>query len=219
MTDSDPALVRHDDVPASPARPRSWLPVAFAAIALALIAAGAGWWYLNNRQAIPDWDRLPVLDLAAPAGDAFRDETPWVNLRLMTAGPGEEHVLGVRITPRTQQVTPVPSSSPSARITALTAQPLSSEAAAETLALQPDPEIDGAFIAASPLVEAGWWLLSVEMGGAEDAEFYLLIPDPNLSGPGAVPTTGSSPEAEAQFRRGSETLTALRDVRFTQWIA
>ena len=146
-----------------------------------------------------------MLDLAAPAGDAFRDETPWVNLRLMTAGPGEEHVLRVQITPRTRQVTPVPSSAPPARITSLTARPLSSEAAAaETLALQPDPETEGAFIASSPLDEAGWWRLSVEVDGAEDAaEFYLLIPDPNLSGPGAVPTTGSSPEGEALFRRGN----------------
>jgi hypothetical protein len=221
MTDSDQTLVRTADVPASPARRRSWLPVAFAAITLALIAAGAGWWFLNNQQTIPDWDRLPVLDLAAPAGDAFRDETPWVNLRLMTTGPGEEHVLGVRITPKTRQVTPVPSSAPSARITSLTARPLSSEGAtAETLALQPDPKTEGAFIASSPLDEAGWWRLSVEVEGEEDAaEFYLRIPDPNLSGPGAVPTSGSSPEGEALFRRGIETLTALRDVRFTQWIA
>jgi hypothetical protein len=221
MSDSDPTLVRHDDVSAGPARRRSWLPVAFAAIALALIAAGAGWWFLSNRQTIPDWDRVPVLDLAAPAGDAFRDETPWVNLHLMTAGPGEEHVLRVRITPRTRQVTPVPSSVPTGRIISLTARPLSSEAAAgETLALQPDPETEGAFIASSPLDEAGWWRLSVEVDGAKDAaEFYLRIPDPNLRGPGAVPTTGSSPDGEALFRRGSETLTTLRDVRFTQWIA
>ena len=72
MTDSDTTLLRQDDVPASPARGRSWLPVAFAAIALAMIAAGAGWWFLNSRATIPEWDRLPALDLAAPAGDAFR---------------------------------------------------------------------------------------------------------------------------------------------------
>jgi hypothetical protein len=221
MIDSDTTLVRQDEVPASPARRRSWLPVAFAAIALALIAAGAGWWFLNNRQTIPDWDRLPALDLAAPAGDAFRDETPWVNLRLMTAGPGEENVLRVQVTPRTRQVTPFPSSAPTARITSLTARHLSGESAAdETLTLQPDPEAEDAFIASSPLEEAGWWRLSVEVDGAADAaEFYLLIPDPNLSGPGAVPTSGSSPEGEAVFRRGVEALTTLRDVRFTQWIA
>ncbi len=102
MSDSE-ALVRQDDNPARPGRRRSWLPAAFAAIALALIAAGAGWWFLNNRQAIPEWDRLPALDLAAPAGDAFRADTPWVNLRLTTGRPGEENGLRVQITPRTRQ--------------------------------------------------------------------------------------------------------------------
>src|SRR5687767_4477651 len=109
MTDSDTTLVRHDDVPANSPRRRSSLPVALAAIVLALIAAGAGWWYLNSRQTIPEWDRLPALDLAAPAGDAFHADTPWVNLRLLTARPGEENVLNVRITPRTGQATPVAS--------------------------------------------------------------------------------------------------------------
>ena len=88
MSDSD-ALVKQDDKPASPDRRGSWLPVAFAAIALSLIAAAAGWWFLNSRQAIPEWERLPALDLAAPAGDAFRADTPWVSLRLTTEQPGE----------------------------------------------------------------------------------------------------------------------------------
>lgn len=221
MTDSDTTLVRHDDTPASPARRRAWLPVAFAAIALALIAAGAGWWFFNSRETIPEWDRLPVLDLAAPAGDAFRGDTPWVNLRLTTARPGEENVLRVQITPRTRQATPVPTSAPPARISSLTAQPLSGEpASAESLTLQPDPDTEGAFIASSPLDQAGWWRLSVELDGAEDAaEFYLLIPDPNLNGPNTVPVSASSPQGETAFGRGIEALTTLRDVRFTQWIA
>jgi hypothetical protein len=220
MTDSDPTLVRHD-APASPARRRPWLPVAVAALALALIAAAAGWWFFNNRQTIPEWDRLPALDFAAPAGDAFASDTPWVNLRLMTARPGEENVLRVQITPRTPAATPVPASAPPAKITSLSAQPLSGEPdAAENLALQPDPENEGAFIASSPLDHAGWWRLSVEVEGVEDAaEFYLLIPDPNLNGPNAVPKSEASPEGEALFRRGIEVLTGLRDVRFTQWIA
>jgi hypothetical protein len=62
--------------------------------------------------------------------------------------------------------------------------------------------------------------LSVEVDGAEQAaEFYLLIPDPNLNGPNAVPREQASAEGEALFQRGMETLTSLRDVRFTQWIA
>jgi hypothetical protein len=221
MTDSNTLLVREDDVSTSPARRRSWLPVAFAVITLALIAAGAGWWFLNSRQAIPEWDRQPALDLAAPAGDAVRGDTPWVSLRLITGRPGEENRLHVQITPGTRQATPVPTSAPPARITSLTARPLSGEQAApETLALQPDPETEGAFLASFPLDQAGWWRFSVEVDGAEQAaEFYLLIPDPNLNGPNAVPRGEPSPEGEALYRRGIEALTSLRDVRFTQWIA
>ena len=221
MTDSDTALVRQDDVLTNPARRRTWLPVALAVIALALVAAGAGWWYLNSRQAIPEWDRLPALDLTAPAGDAFRGDTPWVNLRLITGRPGEENGFYVQITPKTLRATPVPASASPARVTSLTAQALSGEPAApETLALQPDPQTEGAFLASSPLDRAGWWRLSVDVDGAEDAaEFYLLIPDPNLNGPNAVPKSGSSAEGEAIFQRGMEAITNLRDVRFTQWIA
>ncbi len=81
MTDSDRALVRQDDAADSPAQHRSWLLVMFAAIGLALIAAAAGWWFLNSRETIPEWERLPALNLAAPAGDAFDDETPWTPQR------------------------------------------------------------------------------------------------------------------------------------------
>ena len=53
----------------------------------------------------------------------------------------------------------------------------------------------------------------------EAAEFHLLIPDPNINGPAAVPVSESSAEGEALFQRGMEAITTLRDVRFTQWIA
>jgi len=220
LSDSD-ALVRHDDRSTNADRRGSRLAIVVAAIVLALIAAGAGWWFLNSRQSIPEWDRLPALDLAAPAGDAFRGDTPWVNLRLITGRPGEENGLRVQITPRTPQASAASASIPPARITSLMAQPLSGEQVApETLALQPDPQSEGAFLATAPLDPGGWWRFSVEVdGAAQAAEFYLLIPDPNLNGPNAVPKSGSSAEGEALFQRGIEVLTSLRDVRFTQWIA
>ena len=219
MTDSDRTLVRRDAAD-RPAQRRSWLPVVFAAIALALVAAAAGWWYLSNRAAIPEWDRLPALDLAAPAGDALASNTPRVSLHLTGMRPGDENGIRVQITPRTQQSTAEPAAA-TPRISSLTAQPLSGgPASAKTLALQPDPDAAGAFVASSPLDPVGWWRLSVEVdSAASPAEFYLLIPDPNVNGPNTVPTSASSAEGEALFRRGIETLTALRDVRFTQWIA
>jgi hypothetical protein len=214
-------LVRQDDAPDGGTRPRSWLPIAAVAIALALLAAGAGWWFLARPQAIPDWDRVPQLDFAAPAGDAFLGDTPWVSLRVAPARPGEENVLRAQMTPRTERGTPAPVTQPASRIIALTAQPFSEAGTPpETLALQPDPEAEGALVTASQLSGSGWWRFRTEVeGAAEAAEFYLLMPDPNVNGPAAVPVDASSPEAEALFQRGMEAITTLRDVRFTQWIA
>ena len=200
---------------------RSWLPIAILVLVLALVAAGAGWWFLARPQAIAAWDRVPQLDLAAPAGDAFLGDTPWVSLRLAPARPDEENVLRVQITPRARRGTPVPTTNPVSRIVALTAQPLSEAGTPpETLALQQDPEAEGVLVATSQLSASGWWRFGAEIEAAgEAAEFYLLIPDPNINGPAAVSATASSPEGEALFQRGMAAITGLRHVRFTQWIA
>jgi len=216
---TDTPLVRPDDTFARPAARAPWLPIAIAVVAVALLAAGAGWWFLGARQTIPDWDRLAEINLAAPAGDAFQDETPWVQLRLGTARPGEENAL--RLSLDAPRGTPVPSGAASPRIVALTAQLLSGDPTApETLPVQPDPAADGWLITTSPFDREGWWRLGVALDGAgETAEFYLLLPDPNINGPNAVPDFGTSPEGEAIFRRGMDATTALHSVRFTQWIA
>jgi len=217
MTDSDSPLVRQDDKPIDETPRRSWLPVAIVSIALALLAAGAGWWFFARSEPLPDWDRLPELNLAAPAGDAFRNDTPWVVLRMAPARPGEENTL--RVSLEAPRGIPVASDSTNPRITALTAQSLAGDnPPPETLEMQLDPV--GTLTATTSLDPAGWWRIRAEVDGAEGvAEFHLLIPDPNVNGPNAVPGSESSPEGEALFRRGMASITTLRDVRFTQWIA
>lgn len=212
-------LVQPDDAVARPARRTSWLPIAIVAIALALLAAGAGWWFLSARETIPDWERLAALSLSAPTGDAFQGETPWVNLQLSPGRPGEENT--VRVSLEAPRGAPISSSASSPRIVAITAWSLAGESAPpETLALEPDPATDGAFLATSSLDRAGWWRIAVEVEGApRPAEFHLLLPDPNLNGPNAVPDVGTSVEGEALFQRGLEGITGLSSVQFTQWIA
>src|SRR6185503_8849169 len=105
-------------------------------------AAGGAWWYVNGRQQAPDWDRVPDIALAAPAGDAFRDDTPWVALDLAPAKPGEANT--VRLAVRTREGTPTPSMAASTRIADLTVQAISGSGEPQTLALQPDPGISGA---------------------------------------------------------------------------
>ena len=51
-------------------------------------------------------------------------------------------------------------------------------------------------------------------GVAARARFWLVLPDPNVTGTGPEPA--SDPEARALFTRGLESLTALRSVRYTQ---
>jgi len=142
-----------------------------------------------------------------------------VQLRLSPARPGEENTLQVSLA--APRGTPVPSTAPGPRITGLTAQPLTAGAPTPQLdALLPSPGDEGWLAATSALEGEGWWRLSVAVdGAAADAEFYLLLPDPNLNGPNAVPASGSSAEGEAVFHRGMDAITALRSVRFTQWLA
>ena len=83
--------------------------------------------------------------------------------------------------------------------------------------LQPDPS--GALFAGTvTLPGAGWWQADVTVtpvdGVAARARFWLVLPDPNVTGTGPDPT--SDPEAQALFARGLESLTSLRSVRYTQ---
>src|SRR3954453_22574784 len=95
-------LVRQGDAADRTTSRRPWLPVAIAALALALLAAGAGWWFLGRPQTIPDWEHLAEIDLASPAGDAFRSNTPWVSLHMSPARAGEDNAIRVQITPRSK---------------------------------------------------------------------------------------------------------------------
>jgi hypothetical protein len=217
MTDSP--LITADETAQPPARRNPWLHVGIVVVVLALVAAGAGWWWLNARQSIPDWDRLTEVVLTAPAGDAFAEETPWVQLRLAPLRPGEENSL--RVSLEAPRGVPVPASDTGTRIVAMTVQPLDGGASQpEPLSLEPESGSDGSLVAIAPLDHAGWWRFAVEVVGAEQpAQFNLLLPDPNINGPNAVGDFASSAEGEALFQRGLAATTALQSVRYTQWIA
>lgn len=213
---SETPLIRQEEAPPRTPRRTPWAPIVVAAAVAALVAAAVSWWFFAGRQAIPDWERLTVLDLAAPAGDAFADETPWVVLQLSPARPGDQNTL--RLSLESPRGSPLPATEAASRIESLTARPLASDASAEDLVLQPEPGPDGAMAATAPLDRAGWWRFRVEVAGAErPAEFHLMLPDPNINGPNAVPGSPSSAEAEAVIQRGLAATAALQSVRYTQW--
>jgi hypothetical protein len=85
------------------------------------------------------------------------------------------------------------------------------------LHLQPDPS-GALFAGTATLPSEGWWQADVTVTPADSvaarARFWLVLPDPNVTGAGPEPT--GDPEAQALFARGLESLTSLRSVRYTQ---
>jgi hypothetical protein len=215
MTNTE--LVRASESSRRPSQ-RRWLPAAIvAALLIAIIAVGA-WWLLAGRSAAPDWDRVAALDLKAPTGDAFDEKTPWVMLHLAPGKPGATNTISARLVARTG--TPIASAGPAQSITEITAQHLVPGSAPESLPLQPASSPDGTVSTSSPLDGSGWWHLRVTVdGAARPADYYVLLPDPNINGPAAVPTSATTPEAEAVYARGMQSMTSLQDVQFTQWMA
>ena len=85
------------------------------------------------------------------------------------------------------------------------------------LPVQPDSSA-ALFTGAVTLRSTGWWQADVSIippdGVAARARFWLVLPDPNVTGRGLDPA--SDPEAQSLFARGLGSLTALRSVRYTQ---
>ncbi|MGC4105646.1 MAG: copper resistance protein CopC [Thermomicrobiales bacterium] len=63
----------------------------------------------------------------------------------------------------------------------------------------------------------GWWRLTVRINRASQqgtvAEFYLLLPDPNVHGFDAPTVPRNDPDAQQVFQRGLTTLTSLTSMR------
>jgi hypothetical protein len=211
---TDTPLVQEKNVPAPRSRRTAPLAIALAVVALAIVAGGAAWWFYTARQAVPDWDRTSDVDLAAPAGDAFAETAPWLDLQLSPARPSEPNTIHISLAMRSG--TPVPGDMEHPRITALTAQSLAGDDDPAPLSLERDA--DGSVTASALLDEAGWWHLNSALDDGNSVDFYLLLPDPNVNGPGSVPTSDSSADGEALFQRGIAGITGLRSVRFTQWL-
>jgi hypothetical protein len=130
--------------------------------------------------------------------------------------PGEENTLRIatgftRGTPTAAEDLP--------RVTAVTAQPVTGQPPGPG-SVEIDPAEPSELSATLPLDQSGWQHIRVEIAGsATPAEFYLLVPDPNINGPNAVPALASSAEAEAVYQRGLASTTALQSVRYTEWVS
>jgi hypothetical protein len=218
-TMTDGPLVRQGERPAPTARRPSRAAIVLALAVLILVAGGVAWWFTLGRAPADDWDRLALVDLAAPAGDAFQPDTPWVRLQFQPGRPGEPNTLHFAL--GSPSGTPIPAGAAAPRIVSATVQRLVGDVGpAEPLALQ--PQSDGSFVATTPLDHTSWWRVSVSVAAGQDAAaavFMLLAPDPNINGPHSVPMPQPAPDAQALYQRGLTDLTALHSIRYTQWIA
>lgn len=98
------------------------------------------------------------------------------------------------------------------------------EQTAEPLSVETEPAEHGRVaVDGLPFDQEGWWRLAVMLSRPNSGEiavpFYLLLPDPNIYGPDAVPIAPSPPEAVAVYERGLKTMTALHRVRYRQTMA
>ena len=198
---------------------RRWLPAAIAVVIMAVVAAAvAGWWFLAGPGKEPDWARSAEVNLLAPSGDAFAADATWVRLELAPARPGVANT--VKVTLGAASGTPVPGTE-NVQLASLTAQPLPGDpASAAPIALTSAP--DGVSTGTASFATPGWWriIATVSAGAARaNTEFYLLLPDPNVNGPGAPPKLASSAAGEDLFARGSAAIAALQSVQYTQLMA
>ena len=160
---------------------------------------------------------VELADVVPVDRTAFAAESATIHLLTQPASPGVQ-TLVVRLTNGSGgaiALDPVPE-------VAVTWTQLSTNAgeddpAVATSILQPAPS--GALFTGSVTAPTvGWWQVDVIVtppdGIASRARFWLVLPDPNVTGQGIDPT--EDPEARALYERGLESLTALRSVRYTQ---
>lgn len=196
---------------------RKPLIIGLVVLLLAAVAAAGAWWYTSMRVKPAEWARVPSIGLLAPAGDAFVADTPWVTLQLEPAQTGQPNNL--RLSLLSLQGTPIASDAANPGIESLSAVPIGG-GAPQPVAVQPEPSATYARIGSATFDQGGWWQLSAMVDGAsKPADFYLLVPDPNINGPGAVASNSSSADGEALYRRGLDAITAMQSVRYTQWLA
>jgi hypothetical protein len=160
---------------------------------------------------------VELADVVPVDGAAFGAESATISLLTQLASPGTQ-TLVVRLSDGNGgaiALDPVPDVEVS--WTPFSTSAGDDDPAVHMSTLQPDPS--GALFTGGGMVPtAGWWQADVIVtppgGVAARARFWLVLPDPNVTGQGLDPAT--DPQARALFARGLESLTSLRSVRYTQ---
>lgn len=189
-----------------PKTTRRYAGLAILILALALVGLLAT--SLRNSTAEETEPRL--LDLAVPVAGQAPGEDLFVRLQIQPARRGE-NTFTVLAAGADRSPLPQPAS-----LVRLGFVNLGQETATETIETQPDGT-GGYAATGTQLGDDGWWRIeaTIQRAGQQDmvAQFYLLLPDPNLYGSDAVPVPASSPEAMAVYERGRAAFTSLHRMR------
>jgi copper transport protein len=162
---------------------------------------------------------VELADVVAVDRAAFGMESATIHVLTQPASPGAQSLV-VRLTDgQGGAVVLDPAPEVTVTWTPLTPDDGVDEPGVQTAILDVSPDLLGAlFIGRVTLPSAGWWQADVNItppdGVAARARFWLVLPDPNVTGTGPEPA--GDPEAQALFARGLESLTSLRSVRYTQ---
>ena len=191
---------------------------ALASVAL-FFAAVLGLMALPGRVATATLAGVELADVVPVDRTAFGMESATIHLLTQPMSPGAQ-TLVVRLTDG-HGGTLALDQEPEVAVawTPLTADDEVDEPRMETVILQVPPDLPGGlYSGTATLPDPGWWQADVTVtppnGVAARARFWLVLPDPNVTGAG--PESAGDPEARAHFARGLESLTSLRSVRYTQ---
>ena len=195
---------------------------ALALLAL-LLAAALALMALPGTVARPTLAGVALADVVAVDRAAFGMESATIHLLTQPVSPGAQSVIVHLTGGHGAALALDPAPDVEVTWTPLSAGAENDESVAEAAVrnvpsrLQPDPS--GALFAGTvTLPSVGWWQADVTVtpadGIAARARFWLVLPDPNVTGAGPEPSDDR--EAQALFARGLASLTSLRSVRYTQ---
>lgn len=161
---------------------------------------------------------LTDVQLVEPVVDTQGDTLANIHLTVDPAKPGKNTItLGVT----DKDGRPVPASQlhrVSADFFSLSHGTMRANVGAEPIPTQPD----NLAINGLDLSLKGWWRVTahVLMPDFSDlsANFYLLLPDPNVNGFGAAPKPKNDPQAQALYERALTQLASLHSMKWTQSI-
>jgi copper transport protein len=197
---------------------RSLVAQGVLALVALVLAAVLGLMALPGTVAPATLAGVELADVVPVDRIAFGMESASIHLLTQPAAPGAQ-TLVVRIADG-RGATLAPDPAPHVE---MTWTPFSGDAGngepVETAALQIVPDSATAlFTGTVALPSAGWWQADLTVtppgGIAARARYWLVLPDPNVTGMGLDPA--GDPRAQALFARGLESLTSLRSVRYTQ---